>query len=150
MEKSMRLWTLHPQYLDTKGLLALWREALLAQKVLSGATRGYRNHPQLIRFIATGKPLEAINTFLVEVWREAGRRGYNFDKNKVKQTLTTLKIDETAGQLAYEWRLLKSKLERRAPEKLAQINLEKTPRPHPMFRIVAGEVQSWERVKVGV
>lgn len=32
----MRLWTLHPKYLDTKGLVALWREALLAQKVLQG------------------------------------------------------------------------------------------------------------------
>ncbi|HKX52383.1 MAG TPA: pyrimidine dimer DNA glycosylase/endonuclease V [Nitrosospira sp.] len=37
----MRLWTLHPRYLDTKGLVAAWREALLAQKVLSGLTSGY-------------------------------------------------------------------------------------------------------------
>jgi hypothetical protein len=36
----MRLWTLHPKYLDARGLVALWREALLAQKVLRGATRG--------------------------------------------------------------------------------------------------------------
>ena len=41
----MRLWTLHPQYLDPRGLVALWREALLAQKVLLGRTRGYRAHP---------------------------------------------------------------------------------------------------------
>ncbi|WP_338140756.1 pyrimidine dimer DNA glycosylase/endonuclease V [Candidatus Nitrotoga sp. 1052] len=27
----MRLWTLHPCYLDSRGLVALWREALLAQ-----------------------------------------------------------------------------------------------------------------------
>ncbi|MFZ2406304.1 MAG: pyrimidine dimer DNA glycosylase/endonuclease V [Methylobacter sp.] len=32
------------------GLLALWREALLAQKVLRGESRGYRHHPQLARF----------------------------------------------------------------------------------------------------
>ncbi|MEN6399799.1 MAG: pyrimidine dimer DNA glycosylase/endonuclease V, partial [Rectinema sp.] len=29
----MRLWTLHPQYLDQKGLTAAWREGLLAKKV---------------------------------------------------------------------------------------------------------------------
>jgi len=32
--EHMRLWTIHPKYLDRQGLLALWREALLAQKVL--------------------------------------------------------------------------------------------------------------------
>jgi len=31
----MRLWSLHPRYLDAKGLVALWREGLLAQKVLA-------------------------------------------------------------------------------------------------------------------
>jgi hypothetical protein len=36
-------------YLDGRGLVALWREALLAQAVLRGRTRGYR-HPQLARF----------------------------------------------------------------------------------------------------
>jgi hypothetical protein len=43
----MRLWSLHPQYLDPQGLVALWREALLAQAVLRGKTRGYKHHPQL-------------------------------------------------------------------------------------------------------
>ena len=47
----MRLWSVHPRYLDTAGLTACWREALLAQKVLTGATRGYRRHPQLERFL---------------------------------------------------------------------------------------------------
>lgn len=39
--KDMRIWSLHPSYLDAKGLVALWRETLLAQKVLLGATVGY-------------------------------------------------------------------------------------------------------------
>ncbi|WP_368086417.1 pyrimidine dimer DNA glycosylase/endonuclease V [Nitrosomonas sp. Nm34] len=26
----MRLWSIHPKYLDAKGLLALWREGLQA------------------------------------------------------------------------------------------------------------------------
>jgi hypothetical protein len=45
----MRLWSLHPSLLDAKGLVALWREALLAQKVLQGGTTGSRFHPQLQR-----------------------------------------------------------------------------------------------------
>jgi hypothetical protein len=40
----MRKWSIHPQYLDTKGLEALWREALLAKNVLEVKTKGYRNH----------------------------------------------------------------------------------------------------------
>jgi hypothetical protein len=60
----MRLWTLHPQYLDSKGLVAAWREGLLAQKVLAGKTRGYRHHPQLKRFQAQSQPLAAIAAFL--------------------------------------------------------------------------------------
>lgn len=31
---------MHPRYLDAKGLVALWREALLVQAVLRGETRG--------------------------------------------------------------------------------------------------------------
>jgi len=30
----MRLWSIHPKYLDRQGLLAVWRESLLAQSVL--------------------------------------------------------------------------------------------------------------------
>lgn len=57
----MRLWSIHPQYLDAKGLLALWREALLAKHVLEGSTKGYKNHPQLIRFKETDNPIGFIS-----------------------------------------------------------------------------------------
>lgn len=67
----MRLWTLHPKYLDRQGLLALWREGLLAQAVLAGKTKGYRNHPQLIRFKSARDPLAAIGCYLTIVHREA-------------------------------------------------------------------------------
>jgi hypothetical protein len=52
----MRIWSLHPTLLDTKGLVALWREALLAKHVLSGSTIGYQNHPQLKRFKSSPNP----------------------------------------------------------------------------------------------
>ena len=60
----MRIWSLHPQYLDARGLVALWREALLAQSVLRGATRGYRQHPQLVRFRRRPSPTGAIAEYL--------------------------------------------------------------------------------------
>src|SRR5579862_5032823 len=80
---TMRLWTLHPKYLDAKGLVALWREALLAQKVLRGKTKGYRHHPQLARFKAHENPVVALAAYLREVHKEAKRRGYAFDGSKI-------------------------------------------------------------------
>src|SRR5690349_19296337 len=106
----MRLWTLHPKYLDTKGLVALWREALLAQKVLRGKTKGYRHHPQLIRFKAHQKPATALAAYLREVHREARRRGYAFDSSKIAPGRLAAQIMETDGQLLYEWRHLCRKL----------------------------------------
>ena len=50
VQKIMRLWSLHPSYLDSAGLVALWQEGLLARKVLSSQTKGYIHHPQLHRF----------------------------------------------------------------------------------------------------
>ncbi len=44
MRSAMRLWSLHPKYLDVKGLVRAWREGLLARKALGGETKGYRNH----------------------------------------------------------------------------------------------------------
>src|SRR5688500_18766973 len=76
----MRLWTLHPKHLDRRGLVALWREALLAQAVLAGRTIGYRHHPQLTRFRQCQDPRSAISHYLVGVHEEARRRGYAFDR----------------------------------------------------------------------
>jgi hypothetical protein len=42
----MRVWSLHPQHLDGKALVALWREGLLALAVVQGRSCGYRHHPQ--------------------------------------------------------------------------------------------------------
>ena len=72
----MRLWTLHPKYLDARGLVALWREALLAQAVLGRQTGGYTRHPQLIRFRNSPSPTESLASYLQAVHAEASRRGY--------------------------------------------------------------------------
>jgi hypothetical protein len=140
----MRLWTLHPRYLDPRGLVALWREALLAQAVLRGKTRGYRHHPQLARFRAVSSPVRAIAAYLRVIHDEARRRGYNFDARKIARTGGVGQLVATRGQLDYEWRHLRAKLRRRAPAWHAQFRGLTRPQAHPLFRIVPGEVADWE------
>ena len=142
----MRLWTVHPRYLDPKGLVAAWREALLAQKVLAGGTKGYRHHPQLSRFQAQADPSAAIATFLAGLADEAQKRGYHFDASKIARPRFTGKISETDGQLLYEWKHLLAKLHKRAPELGKRFCKLKQPEPHPLFRIIPGKVREWEKV----
>jgi hypothetical protein len=143
----MRLWTIHPRYLDAKGLVALWREALLAQKVLQGKTKGYRRHPQLLRFQSHPKPEAAIAFYLSVVLEEAKKRSYHFDGNKIPRKKTRHKIKVTEGQLLYEWRHLKRKLKKQDYKRYLQTRYIKIPEVHPLFHIVQGKVRDWERVK---
>lgn len=144
----MRLWTLHPKYLDAKGLVALWREGLLARAVLRGATKGYRHHPQLARFRAHASPRAAINTYLRVVAIEAEERGYSFDRHKIGPGRRGVALSATQGQLAYEWKHLLRKLKARSPGVYARWHKDARPKPHPLFAIVRGGVESWERKRV--
>ncbi|MXY15370.1 MAG: DNA lyase [Proteobacteria bacterium] len=141
----MRLWTLHPSYLDSKGLVALWREGLLAQAVLRGQTKGYRNHPQLQRFRSTSKPEAFIARYLKTVYDEASRRDYTFDSSKLMPAPRDGTIRVTRGQLAFERAHLQKKLQVRDPEWLAQHPIGDV--VHPLFLIVPGGVEDWERVQ---
>jgi len=140
----MRLWTVHPGYLDAKGLVALWREGLLARAVLHGKTKGYRNHPQLFRFREQPDPLAAIDAYLAEVLRESRRRGYRFDASKIDENAQAAKIEEMDGQLQYEWQHLLRKLAERAPELHRKFE-NSVPEPHPLFQLVEGGVRDWEK-----
>jgi hypothetical protein len=142
----MRLWTVHPRHLDAKGLVAAWREGLLAQKVLRGETRGYTRHPQLARFRTHPQPLGVIATYLSVLAREATRRGYAFDRSKISAPRFSGKLVETRGQLLFEWRHLKGKLSARAPELYRQCRGLDCPKASPLFRIVEGPVREWERI----
>lgn len=142
----MRIWTLHPEYLDPRGLVALWREALLAQKVLRGLTIGYRSHPQLERFRAQPDPLGSIASYLAGIHAEAVVRGYRFDPSKIGDPGASRKITETKGQLLYEWGHLKAKLQARSPDLFVRIAHLASPEPHPIFTIVPGAVRNWERI----
>lgn len=141
----MRLWTLHPKYLDPQGLVALWREALLARAVLRGKTRGYRHHPQLLRFQDHPAPRSAINAYLGRVLLEAESRGYAFNRSKVGPVRGPVRIRSTSGQLRYEWQHLLRKLRARNPELHRRWRGVTSPEPHPLFSIVPGPVESWER-----
>lgn len=126
-------------------MVALWREGLLAQKVLQGQTRGYRSHPQLARFRAQEDPLAAIAAYLREVRVEAVRRGYSFDPSRVYPAAAAPVMTETQGQVDHEWRHLLEKLQRRSPVLFDAHRYARSPEPHPCFRIVPGPVAAWER-----
>ncbi len=141
----MRLWSLHPKYLDARGLVALWREALLAQAVLRGETTGYRYHPQLERFRAQCAPLGAIADYLREVYEEAVRRGYRFAPDKIGPAGGSGFITVTRGQLEYERCHLMTKLAIRDPQAFNQLEHIRRLQPHPLFRIVRGGIEKWEK-----
>lgn len=140
----MRIWSVHPRYLDAKGLIALWRETLLAKKVLEGKTNGYRYHPQLDRFKQLPYPIDAINQYLEAVYEEALSRNYNFNKDKISVYFRITTITVTIGQLEYETQHLLNKLKRRDIEKYNELKDLKIFEPHPMFKIIEGGIESWE------
>ena len=142
----MRLWTLHPRYLDARGLVAAWREALLAQKVLLGATSGYKHHPHLVRFRIQDEPVPAIATFLTFLAAEAKLRGYHFDNSKITPARFNGQIEETSGQLQYEWLHLKRKLEHRSPDQYNRYRNAAIVEPNPLFSIVPGDVTEREKI----
>lgn len=138
----MRLWSLHPQLLDTKGLVALWREGLLARKVLRGETKGYKHHPQLKRFqAAKSAAVERVDTYLHIVCDEADRREYKFDRTKLGHRTDLECIEVTVGQLTFEFEHLREKVLRRTGVPLNPEFIKH----HPMFVVVLGPKAEWEK-----
>lgn len=131
----MKLWIIHPKYLDSKGLVALWREALLARKVLKGKTKGWKNHPQLIKFKVHKDPIAAINTYLLYVWKEAERRCYSFDKGKIEKSFSNKKIKIPKSEVVSDFEALKNKLKIRNPGKYKKLFKIKEPEVIPIFYI---------------
>ncbi len=142
----MRIWSLHPKYLDSKGFVALWRETLLAKKVLEGNTKGYKNHSQLVRFKALADPNNAINYYLSELYAHSVERGYNFNKDKFCHDAYPIMMEVTDKQLAYEFAHLLNKLEVRDEPRFEELKSLSEIEPHPMFQVVTGEIESWEVV----
>lgn len=143
----MRIWSIHPKYLDTKGLVALWRETLLAKYVLEGKTKGYKNHPQLIRFKNTDSPINSINIYLTSVYDEALTRNFKFDNSKFQKQKINTKITVNNMQIRHEFNHLLEKLKIRDIAKFKNIENIVQIEPHPMFIIIEGEIEEWEIIK---
>ena len=165
----MRIWSLHPCLLDRRALVACWRETLLAQKVLRGLTRGYTNHPQLIRFRAHPQPLEAVAAYLSGLADEADARGYSFnraligagehiagknDADKAEDPYASVAlIPVPLGQLEYELAFLQHKVAGRDPEWEHRLSERLAARgelaacAHPLFEVVPGAIEPWEKTK---
>jgi hypothetical protein len=140
----MRLWSIHPKYLDAKGLVALWRETLLAKHVLEGKTKGYKNHPQLNRFKKSKKPLDSINNYLAVIHQEALSRQYKFDQQKVDWDFLPTSLPVTKGQLQYESLHLLNKIKGRDPKKYEELKTLLSFDPHPLFILIDGDTEDWE------
>jgi len=140
----MRIWSLHPKYLDSKGLVALWRETLLAKKVLMGNTKGYKNHPQLNRFNSSDFPVELIDQYLLEVFYEAEFRGYSFDKTKINENFRRQKLWVSDGQMNFEKKHLLKKLKIRDFSYYTKLFNSSKLEPHPLFDLKKGAIADWE------
>lgn len=148
----MRLWSLHPAHLDRQGLICLWRESLLAQKVLQGNTIGYKNHPQLDRF-KNGHSIKLIGSYLYSILLEASIRGYSFDFHKIAEPTSPIyyltPIPVTEGQVAYEWTHFLNKTKVRSLpfyERIKNLELDKI-QIHPLFTKITGPIADWEKPK---
>jgi len=141
----VRLWSIHPRYLDAKGLVALWREGLLAKKVLEGRTKGYRHHPQLVRFREQSSPVASIKKYLYSVWLESVSRGYAFNRRKLGTVRKVTQVPVSSGQLKFELRHLRTKLRVRDRERYRMMAGVTEPVPHPLFRKRKGGIEEWER-----
>lgn len=143
----VRIWSVHPKYLDARGLVAVWREGLLAQAVLRGETNGYVHHPQLLRFRETESPDGTIAEYLRAIYEEAARRGYRFAAGKVGGARASTRMAVTRGQIEFEWHHLLAKLEARDPRRREELATVGFPRTHPLFRVIRGGIAAWEMGK---
>ncbi len=154
----MRLWSIHPKYLDRQGLVACWRESLLAQSVLlkgeynNGKKTAYWNHPQLIRFKKCKYALRAIGNYLTELWQESENRNYKFKANKIIYfcCFQIHQLTVTNKQLEYEFKHLQNKLKTRTPVKYFENNLVENIQTNPIFTSIPGNIESWEYKKKGI
>jgi hypothetical protein len=142
----MRIWSIHPKYLDAKGLVALLRETLLARNVLEEKTKGYKNHPQLIRFKNSDNPLQGINQYLAAVYQESQKRGNHFNKDKFDVCHEPVTLTVTSRQINYETKHLLKKLKTRDIERYHRLLKETNIEPHPLFKIIDEEIEEWEIV----
>jgi hypothetical protein len=138
----MCLWSLHPEYQDPRGLVALWREALWCRR-FSEVKGAVMSPPSIGSFSGFGVARRPLPRYLYVVYAEAERRGYHFDVQRIPSEGHVDCVEVTHGQLAYEREYLKQSCNR-SPSWLTSIESASIPKPHPLFCIVSGTVAEWE------
>lgn len=143
----MRIWSIHPVNLDTKGLCGAWRELLGAIKSCDPSV-GYSRHSQLIRWRNATDSIEMMRNALAHygltLYQEAKRRKYHFNVNKLKPYLIAPKpiLPVNVGQFEYEWEFLRKKCLTRNPD---WVMIKKE--VNPMFVLRDGGIEPWEHIK---
>ncbi len=140
----MRLRSIHPKHLDSKGLVALRRESLLAKKVLEWETKWYKNHPQLNRFKEQKNPISAINLYLQHIHIEATNRWFSFEKSKFKIISNLEQIAVTIWQIEFEKQHILKKTKIRDIQKHEELKNSKIIQAHPIFKITKWEIENRE------
>lgn len=142
----MRLWSIHPKYLDRAWLLACWREWLLAKKVLEWNTKWYKNHPQLIRFKQLREPLVWINAFLSQIYLESVRRWYKFNSDKICLVSDINIIKVTEWQVQFEVKHLSNKLLIRDYERYLILSKNNKIDINSIFELIPWDIELWEKI----
>lgn len=113
------------------------------KNVLEGKTIGYKNHPQLIRFKNSENSVQVINQYLLAVYEESLTHGYHFNKAKFNIYFHPQTLTVTQGQIEYEMQHLLKKLKPRDFTKYNKLINQKNIEPHPIFKIIDGEIEEW-------
>jgi hypothetical protein len=115
-----------------------------------GKTKGWKNHPQLIRFKNHNAPIHAIGFYLFIIYNEGCKRGYSYNKSKMFKIVEKVSmINISKEQLAYEFEILKNRVRGRDHTKFLELlefgKKESYPKPHPLFHVIDGKVALWEK-----
>jgi hypothetical protein len=141
----MRIWSIHPKYLDSKELLNLWNETIQAKNEFLTKFSGHFSNKQLERFLDLKNPLEAINSYMSSIYREAVKRDFSVDDSFMDWDFDdSIQIPVTAGQISHEISKLKSRLRERDEKKLQKLNGRTFLELHPIFYSVPGTIEEWE------
>ena len=89
--------------------------------------------------------MTTISAYLWAVHDEASRRGYSFDSSKIARKRQPRTLTVTQGQLDFELGHLKAKLRLRDPKRYRELRRLREITAHPLFTVVAGEIEPWER-----
>lgn len=150
----MRIWSFHPKYLDKQGLSRAINEGIAGNKALRKTGEGYppswEKHSQLERFKTTAIPgiysqlyLDRLFMIKYNSWMLETNQEPFFDD--IENPYPKLKV--TIGQLKYEWQRYLKKISKRSPKLYEELKSIELPEPHPLFNIIDGDVESWEKVK---